>query len=155
MSQAGTVSHVRQLWSLSRHFPSSGKRSWWLTSSPSPGFQSLKHKSIPLITVWTVSKWDIFAWSNIKRISCPFPHLVTHWTEKERNWYVCFGVGVSWLLFFHISSSDLFRLAILYLVGFLFVCFLAGSSIPLVKLEHFKENNFTSLHTRNKQIFFS
>lgn len=45
------------------------QRSWWLTSSSSSGSQSLKHKSILLITVWTMSKWDIVAWSVIKRYS--------------------------------------------------------------------------------------
>lgn len=52
-----------------RRFPSPGERSGWLTSSPSPGLQSFKHKSIVLITVWTMSKWDILARSDIKRYS--------------------------------------------------------------------------------------
>lgn len=73
-----------------RRFPSPGKRSGRLTSSPSPGLQSFKHKSIVLITVWTMSKWDILARSDIKRYS-----LAGSLTRGEKiSWIVCFGLNL-------------------------------------------------------------
>lgn len=73
-----------------RRFPSPGERSGRLTSSPSPGLQSFKHKSIVLITVWTMSKWDILARSDIKRYS-----LAGSLTHGEKiPWIVCFGLNL-------------------------------------------------------------
>lgn len=73
-----------------RRFPSPGKRSGRLTSSPSPGLQSFKHKSIVLITVWTMSKWDILARSDIKRYSLTGP--LTH--GEKILWIVCFRLNL-------------------------------------------------------------